>query len=125
LLIRFLQEIDRFLVYDYFVSSTLDDTKTDAGCRSIPLDSFGILRRVWIQRGSSLVRGDGAALNPRCLSDVLYSVRDPALLEKIAATRMEKMRVHVGAFTFLAVASIEVEGHATLYSRCTPLHARS
>jgi hypothetical protein len=29
----------------------------------------------------------------------------------------------VGAFTFLAVASIEVEGHATLYARCTPLHA--
>jgi hypothetical protein len=27
----------------------------------------------------------------------------------------------VGAFTFLAVASIEVEGQATSYSRCTPL----
>src|SRR5208282_5722643 len=31
----------------------------------------------------------------------------------------------VGAFTFLAVASIEVEGHATLDARCTPLHART
>jgi hypothetical protein len=29
----------------------------------------------------------------------------------------------VGAFTFFAVTSIEVEGHATLEARCTPLHA--
>jgi hypothetical protein len=31
----------------------------------------------------------------------------------------------VGAFTFLAVASIEVEGHAALDARCTPLHAKT
>ena len=29
----------------------------------------------------------------------------------------------VGVFTFLAVASIEVEGNATFEARCTPLHA--
>jgi hypothetical protein len=27
-----------------FYEGEFDDTKTDAGCRSIPLDSFGILR---------------------------------------------------------------------------------
>ncbi len=31
----------------------------------------------------------------------------------------------VGAFTFLAVASIEVEGHASFDARCTPLHAKT
>jgi integrase len=37
---------DRIEVVERFYEGEFDDTKTDAGRRSIPLDSFGILRAV-------------------------------------------------------------------------------
>jgi integrase len=37
---------DRIEVFERFYEGEFNDTKTDAGHRSIPLDSFGILRRV-------------------------------------------------------------------------------
>ena len=41
---------DRIEIAERFYEGEIDDTKTDAGRRSIPIDSFGILRRMQGQR---------------------------------------------------------------------------
>src|SRR5258708_2467662 len=69
---------DRIEIVERFYQGEFDDTKTDAGRRSIPLDSHGILRTVldaaW-QRSKYRKPGDlvftnakGAPIHPRSLS---------------------------------------------------------
>jgi len=43
---------DRIEIVERFYEGEFDDTKTDAGRRSVPLDSHGILRGFWMRRGS-------------------------------------------------------------------------